>query len=108
MQISVLTEYFDQNDFESKPPIKSLINNDIYLTITPNVSMTYYYKVSQNYITLKDSWITNIFHDKSFLKYTDFRFVNIQQGKNEISMELPLISVEFNLDESSFHYTRQV
>ena len=74
----MLTEYFDQNNFETHHPINSLINNDIYLTITPNVSMTYYYKVSQNYITLKDSWITNIFHDKSFLKYTDFRFANIQ------------------------------
>ncbi len=47
----MLTEYFDQYEFDA-PTIKTQINTDIYLTLTPLLSNNYYYKVSENIVEL--------------------------------------------------------
>ncbi len=37
--VPLMTQYFDQNEF-SQSPIKSLINNDLFSILHPNISQT--------------------------------------------------------------------
>lgn len=111
VEVSLLTEYFDSTTFDQSQTIKFFINNDIRISPIRNLSQTYEYKVSENYVTLKDSWITNIFHDRSFQTYSDVRMSHhYHQARNVPAgnKSQPLISIQFKYDEDSIHYTRQV
>ena len=57
----MLTQYFDQNDFEGDP-IKNLINFDLFYTLNRNLSSNFVYRISQNFVELYDSLFTNLFN----------------------------------------------
>lgn len=42
-------------DDYDKTPVKNSINNDIYLTLHRSISSNYYYKISENKVSMKDS-----------------------------------------------------
>jgi hypothetical protein len=84
-----------------------MINNDLYLTPTLNVSNNYYYKFSQNFVTLKDSFINYINEEKT-LEFLDQRIVHFQPGNNDLKVNMPLLSVEWQVDEVSVYYEREV
>lgn len=104
--LPVLTQYFDQNEFEESP-IKNLINNDIYLTLHPNIANIYYYKFSKNFVELADTWFSDMIPPNELIYY-DLRLTQLHPGLPDIKMGLPLISVEFQLDENIVHFNRQV
>jgi hypothetical protein len=98
--------YFDQYSFNDTS-IKSQINSDIYLTLHPNISNNYQYKISQNKVTLLDSWVSDLVPTKEH-KFTDVRFAHIQQGFPDKTNSLALLTVDFTIDENISHYTRRV
>ena len=98
--------YFDQHSFNGSC-IKSQINLDITLTLHPNVSNNYYYKISQNLITLLDSWVSDLL-PPTLREYFDMRFVHFQQGVPDMDTNMTLITVGFGLDENVLHFSRRV
>ena len=98
--------YFDQYSFNGSC-IKSQINMDIYLTLHPNISNNYYYKISQNLITLLDSWVSDLL-PPTLREYFDMRFVHLQPGVPDLDAKQSLITVGFGLDENVLHFSRRV
>jgi hypothetical protein len=98
--------YFDQYSFNGSC-IKSQINMDIYLTLHPNISNNYYYKISQNFITLLDSWVSDLI-PPTLREYFDMRFVHLQPGVPDLDTKVALLTVGFGLDENVSHFSRRV
>lgn len=85
-----------------------MINNDVYMTLTPGVSENYYYKINENQVSLLDTWLSS-FLSPEILTYLDFRYSHYQQGAYSMpDANMPLLTVEFQLDENSLKYVRKV
>lgn len=71
----ILAEFFDQYEFDDIP-VKRQINNDIYLTLNKYISNNYYYKISENLLTLSDSYISDLLPPLE-TSYIDVRSVHL-------------------------------
>lgn len=106
IQLAVLTQYFDSAVFNANP-IKSQINNDIALSLNPQISQNPYFKLSQNNVVLSDSWLIDS-QQTGFYQYQDYRLVHEQAAMLTPTNNMSLISLTFMLDENYVVYTRSV
>lgn len=83
-------------------PVTNIINNDIYLTLHRSISNNYYYKISDNEVRVDMTWASNQMGPQTY-HFQDMRFYHLQPGEYEPTMNLPLLTVEFLLDENINH-----
>ena len=71
------------------------------------MSLNYYYKISENQVTLNDNWVSTVLPSTS-TTYNDLRFYHLELGAPNSQANNPLLSLEFLLDENKTFYSRQV
>lgn len=101
-----MSQYFNQSDFTSHSPINSVINNDLYFTLKEGASNNFMYKLSQNFVTLQDNMLSDLFPPREYT-YHDFRFIHFQPRTHSTEKMLPLLQVIFGLDDQTLSIRRE-
>ena len=83
-----------------------MINNDLYFTLKEDASNNFIYRLSQNFVTLQDNMLSDLFPPKEYT-YHDFRFVHFQPGTHSSEKALPLLQVIFGLDDQTLSVRRE-
>lgn len=102
----IARQYFDQTEFEAHP-IKFQINNDNDIFPHPELSLNYYFKVSENHVTLSDSLLGSLFPSSAH-DFIDIRSFWSPIGMPDPAQFMPLIAVIFLLDENASTTERKV
>lgn len=71
------------------------------------MSINYYYKVSQNFVSDYISWFSTLIPPLVY-PYIDMRFVLIEPATRDFSKNLPLLTLEIDIDDSILRFKRQV
>ena len=75
--------------------------------LNPNISVNKVYKISENFVSLQDSWLSNLIESDGNT-YIDFKLSNDYYPRVDLSQNLPLFTLQFVLDENSNQISRIV